>query len=84
MQTALRLSLCQEKSLSKDRFSLRQSSLDVAWLFTSAQKESNRVTSMTEAMYIPARSMTTDPSMIDDYNAGHNGNIISFCDSFQY
>jgi hypothetical protein len=58
--------------------------IDVACLFTSAQREPNPVTSKTEAMDIPARSMTADPSTIEDYNAGHNSNIISFCDSFRY
>jgi hypothetical protein len=37
LPTMLRLSFYREKSLSKDPISLRHSSLDLAWLFISAQ-----------------------------------------------
>jgi hypothetical protein len=47
-------------------------------------KESNQVTSKTKAMYIPARSMPTDPSVTKDYDVGDKGNFISSCDSFRY
>jgi hypothetical protein len=47
-------------------------------------EEPHRVISKTEAMYIPARSTTADPSVVEDYNVGDNGNFISFYDSFRY
>jgi hypothetical protein len=40
-------------------------------------KEPDRATSKTEAMYIPARTTTADPSVTEDYDFRDNGNFIN-------
>jgi hypothetical protein len=45
-------------------------------------KEPNRVTSKTEAMHIPARGTTLDPTATEDYDVLDNSRFISFYDSF--
>jgi hypothetical protein len=47
-------------------------------------KEPTRVTAKTEAMHIPARGTTPEPTATADYDVLDNGRFISFCDSFRY
>jgi hypothetical protein len=85
MLTMLRSSFYVELSLSKDRLLLRKNSLGSARLSTSAQRnEPTRVTAKTEAMHIPARGTTSDPTATADYDVLDNSRFISFYDSFRY
>jgi hypothetical protein len=76
----LRLLFLSREELIEGSIILRHNSLDLGYLGT---KEPYRVTSKSEATYIPARSMSTDPSATEgdvrDYE-----NFNSFCDSFRY
>jgi hypothetical protein len=47
-------------------------------------EEPTQVNAKTEAMHIPVRVTTPDPTAADDYDVLDNGRFISFYDSFRY